>query len=125
MERRPQRVVVLTRPSTLYGLLANNVWSVTGDSKRASVNQMLLQPFYDGTLPHGLTLGFQSQSSANWEAVGNQKWTVPIGPTFTQLIKMGSGLGEIGGAAFWNVVHPYQSGNWTGRVVFTILQPGK
>jgi hypothetical protein len=63
----PNGIIVVTRPTTLYGLLANNVWSITGDRSRPNVNQMLLQPFYNWTLPYGLTLGLQSQSTVNWE----------------------------------------------------------
>jgi hypothetical protein len=121
----PNAVIVVTRPAVLYGLLVNNVWSFAGDPSRPFVNQFFAQPFYNWTLPKGLTVGIQSQSTANWEAAGNQKWTVPIGPTITQLIPLGSGLGQIGAAGFWNVVHPNQAGTFTARAVFVILMPVK
>jgi hypothetical protein len=121
----PNAVIVVTRPSTLYGFLVNNVWSFAGDAGRTPVNQLFAQPFFNWTLPKGLTVGIQSQSTANWEAAGNQKWTVPIGPTITQLVPLGTGLGQIGAAAFWNAVHPYQAGTFTARAVFVILMPAK
>lgn len=121
----PNAVIVITRPSTLYGLLINNVWSVAGDSSRANVNQLFAQPFYNWTLPKGWTVGVQSLSTANWNAPGNQKWTVPFGTVFSRLVKLGDGTGQIGGAFFWNVVHPYQAGNWTARAVLVILSPAK
>lgn len=123
----PDAVIVVTVPQkSVYGLLVNNIWSVAGDPTRANVNQGLFQGFYNWTLHHGFTVGLTSTSTANWIAPGSNKWTVPIGPTFTQLMKFGEGMGgQVGGAFFWNAVRPQYGSTWTARVLITILQPAK
>lgn len=123
----PDAVIVVTVPQrAVYGLLVNNVWSFAGNPARANVNQALFQGFYNWTLPRGFTVGLTSTTTANWNAPGSNKWTVPIGPTFSQLMKFGVGMGgQVGGALFWNAVRPQYGGTWTARFVVTILQPAK
>jgi hypothetical protein len=90
------------------------------------VNQALLQPFYNWTFQNGLTVGLTSTSTANWNAPGANKWTVPFRPIFLQLMKFGEGMGgQVGGGFFWNVVRPQYGATWTARVQVTILQPAK
>ncbi|MBV8198636.1 MAG: neuromedin U [Candidatus Eremiobacteraeota bacterium] len=122
----PDAVIVITQKNVVYGLLANNVWSVAGDPSRANVNQALFQAFSSWSLAHGLSVGVTSTTTANWEAAGSNKWNVPIGPTIFQLMKFGPGMGgQIGGAIFWTAVRPQYGSTWTARIQMTILQPAK
>jgi hypothetical protein len=122
----PDAVIVVSQKNVVYGLLANNVWSVAGDPSRASVNQALFQGFSSWSLAHGLSVGVTSTTTVNWNAPGANKWTVPIGPTIFQLMKFGEGMGgQIGGAIFWNAVRPQYGSTWTARIQLTILQPAK
>ncbi|HEY1656694.1 MAG TPA: hypothetical protein VGF86_16435 [Candidatus Tumulicola sp.] len=121
----PDAVIVITQKNVVYGLLVNNLWSVAGDSSRAAVNQGLYQGFSSWTLPHGVSIGITSTSTVNWNAPGTNKWTVPIGPTFNQLVKMGDGMGQIGGAIFWNAVRPQYGSTFTVRLVLNLLSPAK
>ncbi len=122
----PDAVIVFTQKSVVYGLLANNVWSIAGDPSRPNVNQALFQAFSSFNLPHGLSVGLTSTTTANWNAAGANKWNVPIGPTIFQLVKLGQGMGgQVGGAIFWNAVRPQYGATWTARVQLTILQPAK
>lgn len=123
----PDAVIVITVPhKSVYGLLVNNIWSVAGDPTRPDVNQALFQGFYSWTLPHGFTIGLTSTSTATWNAPGSNKWTVPFGPTFSQLMRFGQGMGgQLGGSFFWNAVRPQYGSTWTARFVVTILQPAK
>jgi hypothetical protein len=36
----------------VLGALTDNIWSFAGDSHRRDVNQMLIQSFENGNLPH-------------------------------------------------------------------------
>jgi hypothetical protein len=122
----PDAVIVISQKNVVYGLLANNVWSVAGDPTRTNVSQALFQGFSSWSLAHGLSVGVTSTTTANWNAPGSSKWTVPIGPTIFQLMKFGQGMGgQIGGAIFWNAVRPQYGSTWTVRLQMTILQPAK
>jgi hypothetical protein len=69
-------IVVLKQsgPATV-GILANQIWSYAGASKRPDVNQLFLQPFFNYTFPDSTGVNLQSQASYNWTA---RQWTVPI-----------------------------------------------
>lgn len=121
----PDAVVVISQKNVVYGLLANNLWSVAGDPARSPVNQGLYQGFGSWSLPHGLSIGVTSTSTVNWNAPGSNKWNVPIGPTINQLMKMGGGMGQIGGAIFWNAVRPQYGSTFTARLVLNLLSPAK
>jgi hypothetical protein len=60
-----------------YGALWNQVWSFSGNTQRADVNQMFLQPFFAYQATRTVTVTLQSETTANWEA-DSDRWTVPI-----------------------------------------------
>src|SRR5664279_1798595 len=73
-------VVVLTQPGHwTIGALANNVWSVAGESGRAPVNQFLIQYFLNYNLKKGYYITLQPIITANWMASSGNIWTVPFG----------------------------------------------
>lgn len=121
----PNAVVVISGKGVVYGLLANNIWSVAGDPTRTAVNQALYQAFSSWTLARGWSVGVTSTSTANWNAPGTNKWNVPIGPTFSKLIKSGDTTSQLGGAVFWNAIRPAGGATWTARMVWTLLYPTK
>src|SRR5688572_32689977 len=57
-----------------YGALWNQVWSFSGNTQRADVNQMFLQPFFAYQATRTLTVTLQSESTANWK-VEEDRWT--------------------------------------------------
>lgn len=76
----PTGVVLVTTKHTVFGALANNFWSFAGARDRQSVNQFLLQPFFNYNLAKGWYLVASPIITANWQATGgSEKWTVPIG----------------------------------------------
>jgi len=119
----PDAVIVISGKGIVYGVLANNIWSVAGDPGRANVNQALYQAFSSWTLPRGWSLGVTSTSTVNWNAAGSNKWNVPFGPTFSKLMKSGDTTSQLGGAIFWNAVRPAGGATWTARMVWTLLYP--
>ena len=59
-------VVVLKQTGKMtYGALWNQVWSFSGNTQRADVNQMFLQPFFAYQATRTLTVTLQSESTAN------------------------------------------------------------
>jgi hypothetical protein len=56
------------------GVLWNQIWSFSGNTTRADVNQMFLQPFLAYQASRTWTITLQSETTANWE-VDEGRWT--------------------------------------------------
>jgi len=82
----PTFVVLKQEHGWTYGLLANQVWSVAGETDGQNYSSMFLQPFLSFTTKTYTTFGINSESTYNWEG---DEWTVPINLTITQMIKLG------------------------------------
>jgi hypothetical protein len=106
----------------VYGALINNIFSVTSDSD-PKINQMLIQPFLNYNLPEGLYLTSSPVITANWEAAGGQKWTVPLGGGIGKIFRL-SKLpvnGQL--SAYYNVVRPDNGATWELRVQVQFMFP--
>jgi hypothetical protein len=105
-----------------YGALWNQVWSFSGNTERADVNQMFLQPFFAYQATPTLTVTVQSESTANW-AVDEDRWTVPINLIFAKLSSFGTfpASYQLGVGAF--VAHPEIGPSWKVRGAIVILLP--
>jgi hypothetical protein len=119
----PDVAVVATTKTTLMGFIANNLWSVAGSPQGVNINSFFIQPFYVKNFAHGVGLTFQSQTTANWEAVGNQKWTVPLFLGISQLQKAGRQPLQISGGIGYNAIRPFQTATWFARFAVTLLYP--
>ena len=72
--------VALSMPGNwVYGILAQNVWSVAGDSDAADVNSFLFQYFLNYNMGAGWYLSSTPVITANWEADSDDAWTIPLG----------------------------------------------
>jgi hypothetical protein len=98
-----------------FGALLNNIWSFAGGSGRPAVNQMQLQPEINYTFKGNSNryLSFSPTITANWEASGSNRWTVPISLGLGQLVKVGQQPVNLQTTAYYNVVAPPGAGNWT------------
>jgi hypothetical protein len=82
--------IVLSMPGKwVLGVLAQNLWSVAGDSQAADVNEFLFQYFINYNLSNGWYLTTSPTISANWEKSSNERWTVPWGGGVGRLVKFG------------------------------------
>ena len=84
----PTAVVLKQTGKMTYGALWNQVWSFSGNTDRADVNQMFLQPFVAYQATRTLTVTLQSEATANWE-VAEDRWTVPINFAICQVVVVG------------------------------------
>jgi hypothetical protein len=108
-----------------FGALINNIWSFAGDAGRPAVNQMQLQPEVNYTFrdnPNGY-LSFSPTITANWNASGGERWTVPISLGIGQLVKIGHQSVNLQATAYYNVVAPADVGDWTLEVEAQFLFP--
>jgi hypothetical protein len=119
----PTFVVLKQDGPWTYGVLWNQVWSIAGDSARADVDQMFLQPFLSYQATHTVTLTVQSETTGNWEAADGQKWTVPINFLVNKLATFGPfpASYQIGVGGF--VAHPDLGPSWKIRSTIIILLP--
>ncbi len=116
-------IVLLTMPGNwVVGVLANNIWSVTGDENRADVNQLLVQYFVNYNLPNGWYVASAPINTVNWEAASD-KATIPLGGGFGKLFKLGRLPINGSVQAFYNVVKPDFGPDWSTRVQLQLLFP--
>jgi hypothetical protein len=108
-----------------FGALINNIWSFAGDGSRSSVNQMQLQPEinYNFVANPNRYLTFSPTISANWQASGDERWTVPVSLGIGQLMKFGRQSVNLQASAYYNVIAPPGSSNWTLELLVQFLYP--
>jgi hypothetical protein len=65
----------------VIGMLVNQMWRVAGPSgpPAQTINTFFTQPVVNYNFGRGWALSEAPSITANWDAPGNQKWTVPIG----------------------------------------------
>ena len=82
----PTVVALTVRGPWTVGILANHIWSYTGDSDRQDISNTFLQPFAAYTWPSAWTVSVQSESSYNWKT---EKRSVPVNMAVSKLVKWG------------------------------------
>ena len=95
----PDAVVLKQEHGWTYGVLTNQMWSVSGSSQANDISATYVQPFLSYTTPHYTTFGINTESTYDWKT---SQWSVPINLTVTQLLKIGDQLLTIqGGVRYW------------------------
>jgi hypothetical protein len=107
----------------LVGALATEVTSVSGDTDRKDVSQLLVQPFINYNFSRGWYLTSSPIITANWKAAGSQQWTVPLGGGAGRTFRVGKQAMALYIQAFDNVVRPHDAGNWILRLQYQLLFP--
>jgi hypothetical protein len=105
----------------VYGVLANNVWSV-GNSSSPAFNNGLVQPFLNYNFT-GMYLTTSPIITVNWEARGSQQWTVPVGGGVGKIFKLGRLPVNTQVGAYYNAVRPDFAGNWNFRLQVQLMFP--
>jgi len=86
------------------GALVNNVWSVSRQSARPDVNQMLFQYFINYNLEKGWYLTSSPIITANWNAPSGNQWVVPVGGGVGRVFRLGFQPVNVSLAVFGNAV---------------------
>lgn len=121
----PTAVVLNLGSPWVYGALVNNVWSVSTDTGRPAVNQMLVQPFLNYNFPDapGRYLSFSPMITANWQADSGQRWTVPLGLGIGQITRFGAQPVNLQAAGYYNVERPEGGARWQLRFQVQFMFP--
>ena len=116
--------VLLTQPKPWsLGVLVRNIFSFAGDSKRATVNQFLLQPFINYNLEDGWYLTSDPILTANWNAKSGNRWTVPLGAGIGKLFTIGTQPINTKLQFYGNVQRPKNAPEWSMRFTIAFLFP--
>jgi hypothetical protein len=116
----PTAVVLKQQRGWTYGMLANHLWSVAGDSDRADVNATFVQPFVTYTTKTFTTVGFNTETTYDWE---NEQGTVPLNGFVQQLFKIGPQPVAFQLGARYYAEKPAGGPDWGLRFVMTLLFP--
>jgi len=108
----------------IYGVLVNNVWSLSDDKRGGDYNSGFSQVFVNYNLPDGAYFSSAPIITANWKADNSQRWTVPLGGGMGKIFRF-PGLPPINAqlGAYYNVVKPDDGANWQIRTQVNFLFP--
>ena len=107
----------------VYGVLANNVWSLSSDERGGAYNNGLIQPFVNYNFKEGFYLTSAPVMTVNWKADSGQKWTVPLGGGVGKIFHLGRLPVNTQLSAYYNVVHPDDGANWQLRAQVQLMFP--
>jgi hypothetical protein len=107
----------------VYGVLINNVWSLTSDKQGGSYNNGLIQPFLNYNFPEGLYLTSAPVLTVDWKANSGQQWTVPLGGGIGKIFHFGKLPVNTQVSAYYNVVKPDFGANWQIRAQVQLMFP--
>ena len=107
----------------LTGVLVTDVASVGGETTRANVDQILIEPFANYNFPHGWYLTTSPIITANWKASASDRWTVPVGGGGGKLFRIGKQAINAYVQGFGNIVQAHEAGTWTLRIQVQLLFP--
>jgi hypothetical protein len=116
----PTVVLLRQQKGWTYGLLANHVWSYAGASDRSHVNSTFLQPFLSYTNAMHTSFVLNTESTYDWAI---SRWTVPLNPLVSQVLKVGGVPLSIGLGARYYATRPAGGPDWGLRFVVTLLFP--
>lgn len=119
----PSAVALIQPGKWTIGALVNNVWSVTGNSSRPDVNQMLLQYFVNYNLPKGWYISSAPIITSNWEVSRPNRWTVPYGGGVGRIMPLGFQPVNITAQFYGNPVRPSNTSPWGMRLQIAFLFP--
>lgn len=103
------------------GILANHVWTVTGNDRYGETSSTFLQPFLSFTTKKATSFGINTESTYDWS---DESWSVPINLTVGQVVKIGKlPMQFTGGARYWVDSPEGGPDDWGARFVVSFLLP--
>jgi len=116
-------VALVQKDGWTVGVLANHLWSVTGDDRFGSYSNTFFQPFLSYTTKKATSFSINTETNYNWKT---EEASVPINVTVGQIIKLGGKPVQItGGVRYWADNPEGGAEGWGGRLVVTYLFPKK
>ena len=116
----PTAILLKQEAGWTYGVLANHIWSCSGERERTNINSTFFQPFLDHTWPDTTKLGVNAESSYDWQG---RRWTVPINLTLGHLFHLGGQVLNLAGGPRYTATAREGEAQWGGRFTLTLLFP--
>jgi hypothetical protein len=107
----------------VYGVLVNNVWSLTSNQRGGAYSNFLIQPFVNFNFPDGSYVNSVPIITANLKADSGQQWTVPLGLGVGKIFHIGKLPVNTQLGAYYNVVKPDDGANWQLRAQVQLMFP--
>jgi hypothetical protein len=107
----------------VYGVLLNNVWSLTSNKQGGSYSAGLIQPFVNYNFKEGFYLTSAPILTVNWKADSGNQWTVPLGGGVGKIFHFGKLPVNTQLSAYYNVVKPDFGANWQIRAQVQLMFP--
>lgn len=107
----------------VYGVLFNNIWSLTSDERGGAYNTGLIQPFINYNFPSGFYITSSPMITVNWKADSSERWTVPLGAGIGQIFHLGKLPVNSQIGAYYNAVRPDDAANWQIRAQMQFMFP--
>lgn len=107
----------------VYGVLVNNIWSLSSSKQGGSYNNGLIQPFLNYNFKGGLYLTTSPILTVDWKADSGQRWVVPLGGGVGKIFHLGRLPVNTQLAGYYNVVHPDNGANWQLRFQVQLMFP--
>jgi hypothetical protein len=107
----------------VYGVLVNNIWSLTSNKQGGSYNNGLIQPFVNYNFPEGFYLTSAPILTVDWKADSGQQWLIPIGGGVGKIFHIGKLPVNTQLSAYYNVIRPDFQANWQIRAQVQLMFP--
>ena len=107
----------------VYGVLVNNIWSLSDEKQGDSYSNGLIQPFLNYNFEGGLYLTSAPIATVDWQADSGDKWVVPIGGGVGKIFHLGKLPINTSLQAYNNVVSPQYGADWQIRFQVQFLFP--
>jgi hypothetical protein len=118
----PTAVALKQENGWTYGILVNQIWSVSSDSQKSDYSVFYVQPILGYTTKTYTTVLINTESTYNWKA---SQWSVPINLMLNQILKFGNQPLQLqAGVRYW-ADSPEGIGpkGWGYRFQLTLLFP--
>ena len=107
----------------VYGVLVNNIWSLTSNKEGGAYNNGLIQPFVNYNFDEGFYLTSSPILTVDWKAPSSQQWTVPLGGGVGKIFHLGKLPVNTQLSAYYNIVRPDFGPNWQIRAQVQLMFP--
>jgi hypothetical protein len=119
----PTGVGLVSEGRWVVGVLANNLWRITGLNSGPDINALTVQPFISFNIPPGWSITTAPIITADWSAPEGQRWTLPVGIGLGKVTEIGRQAVSLGMQYYHNGKRPDTAGGDQWRFIFALLYP--
>ena len=119
----PAAVVLVMPGSWVIGALASNFFSLDSKAGKDDINLLSSQLFVTYNLSGGWFVTSSPIITADWNAPGSERWTVPVGGGFGRVTKLGKQPISWTVQAYYMLEAPTGGPEWELRIQLAFLFP--